>query len=140
MRRIDQIGWTVLTFLMGGMAYFILELLWSGGSSPSMVLVGGLCFLAVAEMHRLLYKFPVWLQMLLGALLITAAEYVSGWILNIRLHLGVWDYSSLPGNITGQICPQYSLLWYVLSLPIMVVDDLIRWKRRGAGRPVYHWR
>jgi len=40
----------------------------------------------------------------------------------------VWDYSDRRWNVYGQICPLYSLLWFVLSafalLLIQVVNAL----------------
>ena len=31
-----------------------------------------------------------------------------------KLGLDVWDYSGLPGNVLGQICPAFGLLWFLL--------------------------
>ena len=60
-----------------------------------------------------------------------------------RLHsqpvvgLDVWDYSGMPGNILGQICPQYMLLWLPVSLAGIVLDDWIRYRKFGEERPHY---
>lgn len=50
------------------------------------------------------------------AVAITAVELVFGIIFNIFLNMKVWDYSRMPFNFLGQICPFYSVLWGFLSL------------------------
>jgi uncharacterized membrane protein len=51
------------------------------------------------------------------SLVITAVEFAVGIVVNIFLGLNVWDYSSVPGNILGQICPAFTLLWFLVSIP-----------------------
>ena len=43
------------------------------------------------------------------------AELGAGLILNVWLKLDIWDYSRLPGNLWGQVCLKYALLWVVLA-------------------------
>lgn len=54
---------------------------------------------------------------LLAAAMITTVEFITGCIVNIRLGWNVWDYSSHPFNLMGQICPAFCALWYLLSIP-----------------------
>ena len=68
---------------------------------------------------------------------IVATEFVSGIILNVVLGLGVWDYSNMPGNIMGQICPQFALLWFVVSIIGIVMLDWMRYAVEGGERPRY---
>ena len=56
---------------------------------------------------------------------VTALEFVTGCIVNIRLGWDVWDYSSVPMNLLGQICPKFSLMWLALSLPCILISKLI---------------
>ena len=51
---------------------------------------------------------------------------------------GVWDYSGIPGNILGQICPQYTVLWMPVSLAGIILDDWIRYRAFGEERPRYN--
>ncbi|MBR2166928.1 MAG: hypothetical protein IJ920_01115 [Paludibacteraceae bacterium] len=37
----------------------------------------------------------------MGAILITAVELISGFVLNIMLKLNIWDYSNMPLNFLG---------------------------------------
>lgn len=63
---------------------------------------------------------------------------MAGLILNVWLGLNMWDYSNMPGNILGQICPQFTLLWFFLSAFGIFLDDLIRWLLFGEEKPHYH--
>ena len=81
---------------------------------------------------------PLVHQQLIAALGITVIEFDFGLILNVWLELGMWDYSDLPGNIMGQICPQFAVLWFFLSAFGIFLDDLIRWVLFGEEKPHYH--
>ena len=80
---------------------------------------------------------PLWRQILTGACIITALELGTGCIVNLWLCWDVWDYSGVPGNILGQICPQYFVLWIPVSLAGIILDDWIRYWRYGEERPHY---
>lgn len=56
-----------------------------------------------------------------GSAVITSYELFSGIVFNKILKLKVWDYSDRPLNIKGQICPQYSVLWGLLCIPVNFV-------------------
>jgi hypothetical protein len=59
---------------------------------------------------------------------VTAVELIFGVIFNIILKMRVWDYSHLPFNLFGQICPLYTLLWAGLALILLPFVDLINKK------------
>ncbi len=115
-QAIDMISFFVC-FILGGGAYIGLEYLWRGRSHISMFITGGLAFSLLSSIFAR-YPMPLLYKCITGALLITALEFAAGYIVNIRLKLNVWDYSEKPLNLYGQICPQYTLLWAGLSLPI----------------------
>ena len=118
--------------LFGGALYYLLELLWRGRSHPSMVLLGGLCFWGLGRVGRLRISLP--LRALLGAALVTCAEFFSGLLLNLALRWDVWDYSGLPGNLLGQVCLLYAALWVPLSgAGILLSGVLDRVCRRQAA-------
>jgi len=107
-------------------------------ASPLMVLVGGAAFLAVGGINEYIdWDMPVWLQILIGTTIITMVEFISGCVLNIWLGLNVWDYSHLPMNILGQICPQFILLWMPLSMAAIYLDDWLRWRLFDEEEPRY---
>lgn len=127
-------------FLLGGFAYFYLEILYRGYSHYSMILCGGFSFIFCGCLNQFTrFRMPVFIQMLLSALIITTLEFITGYIFNIRLGMHVWDYSSMPYNFMGQICLTFSLLWLILSLVCIFLDDFIRWKIFDEKKPHYKW-
>lgn len=107
----------LMVFSAGALGYGLIEVLYRGYTHWTMLLTGGACFSALYGINRRMRKKPLWLRCLTGAAVITAAEYGVGMIVNRRLHMDVWDYSHLRGNIRGQICPQYMLAWFALCAP-----------------------
>lgn len=117
----------VVLFLCGGTTYALIEILWRGYTHWTMAVLGGLLFLLIGGLNNWLpWEMPLTLQCVLGAAMVTAAELLAGIILNIWLGLDIWDYSQMPGNFLGQICPQYTLAWAGLSLVAIVLDDYLR--------------
>ncbi len=83
------------------------------------------------------WAMPLWLQAVLGGLTVTAAKLAAGLALNVWLGLGVWDYSTLPCNLLGQICPQYTALWCLLAGLVIVAFDWLDYWLCGGERPHY---
>jgi hypothetical protein len=73
------------------------------------------------------YRAPVIVQAMIGALIVLAVEFASGCILNLWLGLGIWDYSNQPGNVLGQICPAFGLLWFLIMPLAIWAEDTARW-------------
>lgn len=103
-------------FCIGGSAYNLIEILWRGYSHWSMFLVGGTCFHLIGRIGTRLHRHHFLLIGAACSAAITAVEYISGCLLNLRLKLNVWDYSKMPANLNGQVCLLYSVLWGWLSL------------------------
>lgn len=123
-------------FCFGGLSYGIIEILWRGSTHISMFLAGGLCFLIITAIDswelfggRILLEAPV------CALSITAVELVCGVIVNMRLDMGVWDYSELPLNLWGQICLPFTALWLLLAIPAVLASRLLRHTIFGEELP-----
>lgn len=125
-------------FLIGGAFYYALEVLFRGYSFPAMAGCGGLCFVICGALNEKNRCMPLVLQQLIAACGVTAIEFLFGLILNVWLGLNMWDYSNMPGNILGQICPEFTLLWFFLSAVGIIFDDVIRWKFFGEEKPHYH--
>lgn len=103
-------------FIVGGILYYLIEIIWRGRSHFSMFFVGGLCFVLIGKINEYIsWETPVYIQSILGSIIITTIEFISGCILNIWLGLGVWDYSNIPFNLFGQICLPFSILWIFVS-------------------------
>ena len=118
--------------------YCGIELLWRGHTHWSMFLAGGLSFILIGILNEG-YSWDMALisQMVLSALAVTAVEFFTGLIVNVWLGLGVWDYSHTPYNLCGQVCLRYTNLWFLLSLPAILLDDILRWMWFGEETPRY---
>jgi uncharacterized membrane protein len=91
-----------------------------------MFFVGGLCGLLIGLINEYTPKMPIILQMTIGTIIVTSLELITGYILNIKLGLNIWDYSNLMFNYKGQICLIFSILWFLLSYIVIKLDDYIR--------------
>ena len=80
---------------------------------------------------------PLWLQALICGTAIVAAELAAGLVLNIWLGMAIWDYSALPGNLWGQICPQFFCCWLFVALLAVFLDDGVRYVSFGEALPRY---
>lgn len=113
-------------FLIGSVGYSLLEILWRGNTHWSMSITGGLCFLAIYHIDTKYEKKPWWKKCLMCSTVITAMEFLVGCIVNLQLGWNVWSYARLPGNLMGQICPLFSLLWFLLSIPLIGLTKLLK--------------
>ena len=129
----------LILLVVGGTAYYGIEIVVRGFSHWTMFFVGGICFVLVGIINEVTPKIPLLQQMILSAAIITAIEFVSGCILNIWLGLNIWDYSDEVGNVLGQICPSHTLYWFLLSLVGIVLDDYIRHYFFGEEKPSYRF-
>lgn len=111
-------------FLTGGYSYCLAEVLFRGYTHWSMFLLGGCCLSLLGALRRRLPQMSIRVRMVLGGAVITAAEFLCGVAVNLVFRLSVWDYSDIPGNLLGQVCPLFSLVWCLISLPAMALDRL----------------
>ena len=135
---------SMLLWVWGGAVYYLLEVAYKSLNghperiSWTMLVIAILLCIPVERCGaELPWEYPLWLQALCCAILVTAAEFVTGLVLNRWLGLGVWDYSHLPFNLMGQICPQFTALWWGLCLVFIPVFDWMRWAVEGGEQPHY---
>ena len=121
-----SIKWDMVVFLIGGVTYAMIEIMWRGNTHWTMVLLGGLCFLTLYKLFGYMSNYSLIEKCVLGAIVITTLEFVVGCIVNLVFHMNVWNYSRMPLNLSGQICILYSTLWGVLCIPINFIADKIR--------------
>jgi len=117
----------------------VIELLFSGSTHWTMGILGAICFILIGLIDSY-FDLPLYKQMLMGTIIVTALEFVAGIILNLWLHLNIWDYSALPFNILGQVCLPFSIFWFLLCLPAIFLDDWIRTSLFGEARHHYKLR
>lgn len=139
------LSWLLWTW--GGAVYFLIEVAFKTVrgepeqiSWTMLLLAFILCIPIERAGAQLPWSCPLPVQALACAGIITAAELAAGMVLNVWLGLGIWDYSSLPGNFMGQICPQFAAIWFALSLIFIPVFDWMRYAVQGGERPYYRWR
>lgn len=118
----------IIVFAIGAIVYSICEICWRGFTHWTMTLTGGLCLLCIYITFNKFPDRPLWLQCLEGCLTITAIEFIIGYIVNIQLKWNVWDYTSMPFNVMGQICPLYMAIWYIMSIPAIFICRLLKTK------------
>lgn len=122
-----------------GSTYCSLEIIFRGHSNFSMILLGGLCGLLIGSINNLFpWEMSLAKQGVIGACIVTVLEFVTGCVVNIWLGWNVWDYSNMPLNILGQVCLPFSLLWILLSIVCIIVDDYLRYLMFNEQMPHYY--
>ena len=121
----------------GGMLYVCIELLFRGRSDISMMFCGGLSFVFIGLINNIIpWEMPLWIQSIIGGfLVVTPLEYIFGLIFN--QDLTVWDYRMQPFNVNGQVCLLFSLLWCVISIAAIILDDYLRYWLFNEDKPHY---
>ena len=142
-------AWVLSTLLwcFGGTVYFLLEVAYKTLTGhPERIswtrLV--LAILLTVPVERcgaqLPWDIPLWIQAICCAVLVNAVELAAGVVLNLWLGLDIWNYSDLPFNLWGQICPRFFAVWLLLCLLFIPVFDRMRYTVEGGEKPHYRWR
>ena len=125
-------------FYFYGATYVTIEVFFREHSHWTMFLLGAICGILIGKLNeRVPWNVPIWLQMLAGGCIVTALEFVWGYVLNIILQLNLWDYSNMWGNFMGQICPLFSLAWCLISGVAIVLDDYLKYWFFDEEKPKY---
>lgn len=128
----------IILFLIGGLIYICIELLYRGDTHWSMAIVGGFAFVCCGLINELLsWQTPLWKQSFIGGGVITVLEFISGIILNIIIKWDVWDYTNYKINLLGQICLPFSILWCVIAIVAIILDDHLRYWLFQEEKPRY---
>ena len=117
-----------IIFIIFGLMYVTIELLYRGHTHYSMFVVGGICGVLIGLINDNTPDMPLLPQCVLGTVIITVIELLTGLFLNVYLGLNVWDYSNQPFNFMGQICPQFCIIWCILSILVIRIDDWLKEK------------
>lgn len=135
---------SVLLWVWVGTFYFFIEVAWKTAHGRPETISWTMLVLAIllaVPMERFGAELPWKMSLLLQAVIcacgITVVELAAGVVLNIWLGLGIWDYSAMQGNLLGQICPQFFLVWIALSMFGIVMLDWMRYTIEGGERPHY---
>ena len=125
MRRLPNLALHCVFGIIAGGIYLLIELAWRGHTHWTMLPLAAVIFICAGVLDEVERPPSIWQQVILGTTIATALEFVAGLILNVWLGLGVWDYSNLPGNLMGQICPQFTFAWAVLVLISIRIENLM---------------
>ena len=129
----------VFLFATGGLLYNLVELAFRGWTHWTMFILGGLCFICLGAINEVIpWEMTLWQQVLIGSGIITMLEFATGCIVNLWLGWDIWDYSQMPGNILGQVCPQFFVLWLPVALAGIILDDCIRYWWWQEDQPHYN--
>ncbi len=118
-------------FIIGGVGYALIELLWRGRTHWTMVIAGGICFMMFSFIAEAFREKPLVYKAALSAVSVTVVELVFGVVFNVILGMHVWDYSGVPFNFLGQICPRFTLMWGALALVFIPIAEALN-KRFGV--------
>lgn len=116
----------LIIFVIFGLLYGLIEILFRGYTHWTMLLLGGFCGVIIGLLNEITPTMKVPIQMLISSIFVTILELIFGYILNIKLGLNIWDYTNQAFNFKGQICLLFSIVWFFLSLLVIYLDDFIK--------------
>ncbi len=111
----------LIVFALGGLIYGMIEVLSRGFTHWTMILTGGAAFLTLYMINIIMIERNFIVKCFVGSLAITTIEFAVGFIVNHRFGMGVWDYSNQKLNILGQVCPLFSIYWFLLCIPGLMI-------------------
>jgi len=111
----------IVRFILGGIIYMGIEVLYDNTSDRCMGFIGGLAF--VISSILLMFNLPYLINCLLIGVIVTVLELIGGLVFNRKYH--IWDYRKLPFNILGHVCLLFTVIWIVVIAPIIIWFDQI---------------
>ena len=116
-------------FLVGFCTYITIEVCYRGYSSPLMGLTAGIIMLFLDSINeKISWDFDLLAQGIIGSAMVTLSELGIGEMLICIYGVNtIWDYSKIPFNFDGVICPQFSIVWILISIIGIIVADAINY-------------
>lgn len=116
----------IIIFGIGAVTYSLIEVIARQYTHWTMTLTGGAVFCTLYYINTHMRSKSLLLRCLIGSAVVTAYEFAVGMIVNYKFHMGVWDYSNKFLNLFGQICLKFSVLWFLLCIPVTGIIYLLR--------------
>ena len=116
-----------------GLSDVIVDIVETGTTHWTMFAAGGACLCLLQQLARR-RSLPLGAAALCGAAAASGVELGVGLACRYLLHLAVWDYSALWGNVAGLVCPLYSFYWFLLCFWVLLV---LRGAENLTERPLY---
>ena len=77
----------LVLFVVDGSVYVFIEMLFRGYSHISMFILGGICGILIGGLNNWYnWDMPIVKQMIYSGIIITCLEYITGYIVNIKLN------------------------------------------------------
>lgn len=115
-------------FILGGIGYGIIEVIYRFRTYPLMILCGGITILLLDKLNDYIsWDMDILLQGCIGSALITGMEFIIGNLYLAGLVPKMWDYSNVWLNYKGIICLPFSLIWIALSIFAIMLADTINY-------------
>lgn len=135
-----KLGLFILIFILCGVIYYSMELIWRGYSHYSMFLCAGVAGLVIMFLNDHFYNFSTdfRIQSLTAGLICSIIEYGIGEIFN--RDYSIWDYRGLWGTISwldNQVNILFVGLWIVISCFAIPFLDYMQWKLGLGKKPWY---
>ena len=139
MKALKKIFKYFILWNIGGVTYVLIELAYRSYSHISMYFLAFILFIVLGLLNECFsWETPFWKQCVLGAIIVTILELITGYIVNIWLGWNVWNYSNLPCSFfDGQINLFFSIAWFFLSGVAIVLDDWLRYWLFKEEKPRY---
>ena len=129
-------------FILGCCFYTAIEMVYRGYSFRLMLLSGGVIFIIGSMLNNKFgWKLDLLIQCGIISATITLLEAVVGNIDYYFLKLNMWDYSNF-GNfssLNGKICLPFSIIWFLLGFPLILVADAIEYYWFHEGEQPEYW-
>ena len=74
-KSLKELFKVVILFLIGGLAYCWIEILWRGHTHWTMGVLGGFCFVIIGGLNNYIpWEMKLWKQAIAGSLVVTSCE------------------------------------------------------------------
>lgn len=129
-----------IIFLISGIIYVVLEILWRGHSHWTMFVCAGLCGLVMAGINNNLLEFDTdfRIQVVVSALCCSMAEFLFG--LAFNQDFTIWDYRDTWGTLHflgDQVNILFFGIWILISIFALPFLDWLQWKMGLEKKPYY---
>ena len=136
MKNIEK---NLLIFIVGGLGYGAIEILFRNYTHWSMIITGGSSLLCIYIINKAFRDKPIFLRALYSSLAITTMELTVGIVVNNIFNFAVWDYTNTPANFMGIISLPFSACWYAISFILIILINLMKKiKLQIHDTPLHH--
>lgn len=108
-------------FLAGAILYSTIEMIWRGRTHWTMAVLGGIVYMILNSISIRAQGMSIAVKSIIGSGVITLLEFLVGLVLNVKMGLKIWNYENIGYNILGQICPKYTVYWFMLCVVAFII-------------------